>query len=368
MGLFKLMLFPPLAIWLISTLLCSCAGPSTPFGAIHSYKPVDEFSHYSTYNLPETKPREAVSLNFSPPRQMIHKTGDFVLTITDLGGFGINPDIRIFYEGHDLGKKWLKTAKMELDPERRTLTLKINKLKLLDAKSHKIFFTYGNTKKEVFVAKEFKAPECPHHEEWNIKDVTPFSPPSTLIENISKIAKEENLNPALIAGLIAQESGFNTKAVSRSKALGLTQITPIAATQIQTKFPDWSIHPASVRNPYRKIKRLVRKDKINAENDWRLNPSQSIKGGSSFINYIIKYWNHPYRKKRIKKHYQDPREAFSDLLLASYNSGAARVSNILRKQGSEWRKSKKLKEATRYINRVQSFCYHFSHPSKGGVK
>ena len=48
------------------------------------------------------------------------------------------------------------------------------------------------------------------------------------------------------------------------------------------------------------------------------------------------------------------------MILASYNSGSARVKNIIQEKGDEWLKDPALQEAFKYVNKVSSFCFHFS--------
>jgi soluble lytic murein transglycosylase len=45
-------------------------------------------------------------------------------------------------------------------------------------------------------------------------------------EDVERSARERNLDPFLVAGLIRQESEFNPRALSRAKAYGLTQVQP----------------------------------------------------------------------------------------------------------------------------------------------
>jgi soluble lytic murein transglycosylase-like protein len=52
------------------------------------------------------------------------------------------------------------------------------------------------------------------------------------------------------------------------------------------------------------------------------------------------------------------------LLLASYNSGYARVLTALRTYGKNWITSPELHEARRYVNRISSYCDYFSQDVK----
>jgi soluble lytic murein transglycosylase len=47
-----------------------------------------------------------------------------------------------------------------------------------------------------------------------------------------KYARQNSLDPYVVAGLIRQESEFNPKAVSRAKAYGLTQVLPSTGRQL----------------------------------------------------------------------------------------------------------------------------------------
>src|SRR5262249_34698913 len=48
-------------------------------------------------------------------------------------------------------------------------------------------------------------------------------------------SRQQSLDPYLVAALVRQESEFNTKAVSRSNAYGLTQVLPSTGRQVSKK-------------------------------------------------------------------------------------------------------------------------------------
>ena len=58
------------------------------------------------------------------------------------------------------------------------------------------------------------------------KEVWGYLFPLPLQANLEKAAKESNLDPYLVAGLIRQESEFNPAVVSRAHAFGLMQLVP----------------------------------------------------------------------------------------------------------------------------------------------
>ncbi len=64
---------------------------------------------------------------------------------------------------------------------------------------------------------------------WRLAFPLPFR------EDLEKFARSQSLDPALVAGLIRQESEFNPKAVSRAKAHGLMQVMPATGRELSRK-------------------------------------------------------------------------------------------------------------------------------------
>ena len=56
----------------------------------------------------------------------------------------------------------------------------------------------------------------------------------------------------------------------------------------------------------------------------------------------------------------DRDENLTALILASYNSGAARVKRAVQSEKVQWKTHHSLKEAVNYLKRVSSFCYHYT--------
>jgi len=109
---------------------------------------------------------------------------------------------------------------------------------------------------------------------WRIKEkpieTTPYD------EIISKAADKYNLHPDLIKAVIEAESGYNPNAVSPKGAMGLMQLMPETAAKL------------NVSDPF--------------------DPEQNIEGGTRYLREML-----------------DSFECVTELALAAYNAGPARV-------------------------------------------
>ena len=176
---------------------------------------------------------------------------------------------------------------------------------------------------------------------------------------IRSVSNYKEINPNFIAAIVAKESSFNPKAVSWAKAIGLTQVTPIAAKEIKrSKKINWKVYPGTEKMSYFRLKTAVSTGIINKNNDWRLDKKKSIKGAIAYLEYLEKYWQKTQRNNDI----QLDANLETDLILASYNSGAARVKNAYLKDNENWYNRKDLKEAKKYFRKIKSYCYSFEHP------
>ncbi len=64
---------------------------------------------------------------------------------------------------------------------------------------------------------------------------------------VKKIAREENIDPALVMGIIYTESSFINNTVSSADAVGLMQIVPIAAKQVGLDLEDRTIPEKNIK-------------------------------------------------------------------------------------------------------------------------
>lgn len=121
-------------------------------------------------------------------------------------------------------------------------------------------------------------------------------PPATLVPIVTRHAARHRLEAPAVFGVIAQESAFNAKAVSKAGALGLMQLMPAT-------IEDLNGQGAAIRDPF------------NAE--------QNIGGGTRYLKWL-------YDEMAGVQ----PRYRWA-LTLAAYNGGIGRVKRAMAKRGGE---------------------------------
>jgi soluble lytic murein transglycosylase-like protein len=188
-----------------------------------------------------------------------------------------------------------------------------------------------------------------------------FDPPMAVLQLINQSAQRKNLNPFFVAALVAQESSFDPRALSRGKALGLTQVTSLGESEIIKRFDSWPRYPGLESIPLPLLKVSIMAGRIHSGNEWRLDPAHSIEGGVEYLSYLSDYWSRPDKRAQIERKLGPGENAMSEVMLASYNSGAARVSDALERDGSRWLQDEELGEARKYVRRIVSYCDHFEH-------
>lgn len=346
-------LIPDLILGSISCVLFGCVGPISPFGGLEFWSGDGEnFSASST---------DSSSSEFSlhPKRQVLHKPSDFKIA------FNLNhqektstiiPQIKVVYNNKEVTHTFLKSA-LRQDRSEKHFQYVFNNLNLKPDRRHQIDVYWRMDKEARFSHLAYLPPHCSMNISRRIASTEPFNPKKEYIGTINSIAQAQQLNPALLAGLIAQESGFNPSLVSRAKAVGLTQVTSIADDELKKIRPEWQRDPRIDQLSVMEVERLIRMQEISRRQDWRLDPEQAIEGGALYMNYLIDYWNLTENKNILMENAKADR---TEVILASYNSGAARVKNKMKADGEYWLDNDELKEAFKYVNSVMSYCYHFS--------
>lgn len=343
--------------------LTSCAGPMTPFGSLeinHSQNraPASKETHLLSNDFRFSRAK----IHFKPGRQRLHDQQLFTVIIEDPDELLPMSKIKVIYNNIDVTDSYLKRATIKLSDDNQKMKIVFDFLRLPAQRDHSIAIRYQRDSFTAPTWSKFLPPYCLHQEKEKIGRIEAFNVDKKLLNFIEKETLAYNMNPNFLAGLIAQESAFNNKAVSSAKALGLTQITTLASKEISDLNKDWPHFEGLEALNYVEVKRLVSSGKINPMNEWRLNHQYSVKGGLSYLKFVDNYWTAqiPLLKEYLPQ-YQD---FWEDLMLASYNSGPSRVKNALMKNGTHFLEDSELNEAKKYVNRVKSFCYTFSNKSE----
>ena len=364
----------------LSMLAGACAGPTTPFGALSEWNPKSDSSGASPRRDPsdeghktwvsslfadnEEKPLHA-RIVFLPARQNLHGKSIFRFVVRDDRGLDESAHVRILYNGDDQTKNFLSQSSKTLNKARSKIEFRMQNLRLPAKREHSIQVIYSKDGINIDAEATLPPPTCAGFAKGWIASTGDFSPPMEWIEEMQSKAQEQNINPAMLAALVAQESGFDARALSWSKAIGLMQITPIADRELSVFHADWPRYSDVENLSFPHLKLLVESGRINSKQDWRLDPQLSIAGGLTYLNTLKSYWTSAQNLELIRKSYLEADEVLTDLVLASYNSGATRVLGSLKQHGSKWLDSEELNAARTYVRKIISYCYEFSQPVSG---
>ncbi len=330
----------------------SCAGPTTPFGGT-------DFWTGDGYFFAESKDQKSEDVALFPNRQMLHATSPLKVEYTATSTITEDVELYVIYNQKNVTKAFQKYAKWQ-DRNDKKIKYIYPKLRLRPDRRHQIDI-YVKSNQKILSSIKYLPPECSLQKTRSIASINPFKPERNYLNSINDLAKENQINPSFLAGLIAQESGFSSDLVSRAKAIGLTQVTPLADEELKKFRPHWKRDERINSSSVDQIAELISQKKISAKQDWRLDPVLAIEGGALYLNYLRDYWNITENKSLLKSL---PNVDYSEVILASYNSGASRVKARIQKRGDDWLNDDDLKEAFKYVNSIESYCYHFSTEEK----
>lgn len=355
------------------SILCSCAGPMNPFGA-QSIKMVlsdnneadliQSSKNIVTKNngeLQVEKIDEDITLEFYPPRQNWHDVHDIYIVVQSKYSDLYSENLKIFWNKKEITDS-AKSISEVFYKDTRNMIFKIKNMRLLAGKQNDISAYYKNIDSSIIYSKQYEKPVCKINEDSNIVHTEPFKVKSSFVKMVKKHAHQEKINPNLLIGLIAQESGFDPNAVSYAKAIGLTQVTNLANKHVILNHENFKSDNRIEKLPVPVVRAMIAMGKINAKNEWRLDKEKSIIGGIDYLKYLVTYWEgNTELIKRVYGENVDREEILTDLILASYNSGPFRIKSRLIKDGVAWKNSKYITEARKYLGKIKSYCYHFSN-------
>ncbi len=343
-------------MYMTSILLFSCAGPTSPFGA--SITPQDKEDKVKPTNLfRKMAQADDVTIQSIPKHKIYHQNFDLSFIIKNKSGLREPFQYNILYNG-EIVFRWLKSEDIVFNKERTQAKVIFRNLSLLPGLRNEISFLYYDKDNHAPIYYDLGEPECSYKDLERLTHLSPFNQKSYLIKEINEIAKNKTLNPVLLASLVAQESSFNPKAVSIARAVGLTQVTPIADHDIRMIDPTFQSYPGSNKLSYLDLKYKIFRGVINEKNDWRLNEKKSLEGGAIYLGHLVNFWKNEYNNEFLTKNLKAHKT--TDIILASYNSGASRVKRNIEKHKEEWIWSSELGEARKYVNNIKSYCHQFN--------
>ncbi len=343
-------------IGLASYLFAGCAGPSTPLGAPWATNS-SEVRNGPLALLASIFRTRGSEIRFTPARQNLHSGAPLTVNIHDPNGVRSNYRVVVRHNGLDVTQSFLRQARVTVSANDIKIHLPV--LRLPADNEHLIEVVYSGSN-DLNAYARYQAPICHAFEKKTILRTDGFSPDKQLVSQIVRISQLKGFNPAFTAGLIAQESGFNPRTVSWAKAIGLTQVTSVAENEVVDEYSEWPRYPGLNDLPAFFVKALVFSGHVNRHNEWRVDSEMSIYGGLTFAQSLNDRWSAPENMTKIRATFEDPDIALTRLVLASYNSGYARVASALARYGANWLAAPELKEARKYVNRISSYCDHFS--------
>ncbi len=298
-------------------------------------------------------------VSFYPSFQNFHASSDLQVIIEDPAGVNLAGEQVFIYGDDDVTELWNTHAKKEFDQGGRKLTLTMSKIRFLAGTDRRFMVAYRHNNERDYTIATLQKPICPIYELAAIRNPQAYRRSKNLVSTIEREAIKAGINPNLMAGLVAQESGYNPKAVSVAKAIGLTQVTDAAGSHVVTSIENAKSYAGIEKMSYPELMLKIYSGEINRHNEWRLNPTQSIQGGLEYINFLRTYWQSEDSERHLTNVF-DKKIPWEDIILASYNSGPYRVKSALQSHGKNWIYHPRLKEARKYMAKVRSYCQSFA--------
>ena len=202
---------------LASGFLLGCAGPSSPFGGL------DFWSGDGEKFLFEFTEMSAGDFSLHPKRQVLHKPSNLNITFNiDVQKENSDeaksekPQIKVIYNQKEVTNTFFNSAKLQKNTQNtdKQIQYVFNKLILKPDRRHKIDVYWREKKTENYSHFTYLPPDCSLNSSRQVASTAPFYPKQEYLKIIRNIASAQQLNPSLLAGLIAQESGFVSTRIS----------------------------------------------------------------------------------------------------------------------------------------------------------
>lgn len=340
------------ALLLPAFFMLGCAGPTDPFGA-ELWRRQMSARIGQTQTAAQYGEQNDVAITFNPPFQNWHNNHHVSITVDAHETISPQYDLRLYYNGRDLTEDLMEQAVSHWEKLGTRLVINLPKLRFLPGRQNELGIYFRANPIRDFTVAHYRTPECPLQDNWSIdREILP-SRGMALAGVLENESHKQHINPAMMVGLIQQESNFNGMAVSSAKAIGLTQVTPVASKEVLKRFPQWPEDERSSELPVSVLRLLIQSRAMTNQHDWRLDEVRSIQGGVAYLDHLARLWQLPdYRL--ILSTLEQP--AIEDIILASYHSGPNRVRDAIRTHSDQWSLSNELRQARYYIGKVKSYC------------
>jgi len=348
-----------LAVLLFCLLLVTgCVGPTTPLGAVDRSAEGSEVSPRAPPLLPPAE--EPARILFSPAYQQVHGPYTWHVAVVDPAS-GERPDagrLRVFYNGLEV----TESARFQFRVDYRrsgeqageVLFLEMPHLRLRPLDDHEIVVEYTTAQGRA-ISSRYPFPAVHDLEgEEELASTSPFSVEDRVLAAVHEASRHYRLNPVLLVALIAQESSFDPYALSKARALGLTQVTHLAERDVARAFPDWPRYPGIQEFSRRKLGRLIPRV-VNGTNEWRLDPVKSVWGGAHYLAYLRDRLVHEANWPKVALAGGDPDRLLAEASLAAYNSGLNRTLYWILRHRDRWLDQDNAREAKRYVRKILSY-------------
>jgi hypothetical protein len=340
-----------------------CVGPTTPLGAV-------DHPARGHHPVTATDPPQAgatpgrAAIRFSPETQQVHGPYTWRVMVLDPSGRGPQDlsRLRLFYNDHEVTEA--AEAQFQVRHTQVTeggqpaLLLEMPHLRLDPLAEHRIRVEYTTAGGDTLVARYTFPVVDDLGAGETLETTAPFRVDPRVRHSIEAAGDEFGVNPVVLAALIAQESSFDPRALSRARALGLTQVTHATEPDIARQFPGWPRNPRLGRFSRRELRDLI-PAVINRGNEWRLDPDKSIRGGAFYLGYLRDRLQAAANRPYLDRAGTDRGELVATASLAAYNSGLNRILYMMKAHGPAWLDQRATREAKRYVRRVLSYYGSF---------
>lgn len=179
----------------------------------------------------------------------------------------------------------------------------------------------------------------------------------TEYDDLINQSSQYGVSPALMAGMIRQESNFDSKAISSAGAVGLVQYMPTTAREAGLKVPDelYELDVARMNASGEERRKLTQqlyeatKRLSTEENDERFDPEKSVQSASKQMS------------QRLQRYNFDPEKA-----VASWNAGMGRVDRAIEdssKVNQSWKEFIPQQETAPHIQKVMGYAQEYGSPT-----